>query len=568
LNEPCFFVTGAAGFVGRHLCQHLRAAGHRVRALVRHDRPDLTAIGVELFHGDLAEPDAWSAGLVGADYIVHCAANASFGNGPAHETVNVAGTRHLLEAVRRHGPALRRFVFVSTIGAVDRAPADACRAPLDEDAPLHPSSDYGRSKARAEQLVRESGLPFAIVRPALVVGGDMRPDSHFAVFTRAAVRRAPLARFAWPGRFSVVHVDDLTVALKLCAVHPAAAGRTFFCAGSPLGLREAFALAEPAGARLPLDWASALARALPRAVPFRLKALLLPALTASDAALQHLGWVPRHTAASALADVITRERARLDPHRDPGGQTVITGAASGLGRAFVERLAPHRRHLLLVDRDPAGLDLLRTRYPQCRVAVVDLADDRAVAQLVDGADWRAHPVSELFACAGFGLRGPVLGADAAAHARLFQVNLLARLALAHAALPGMVRAGFGRVVFISSSSAFQPLPFLATYAASNAALLSMSEAWAAELTGTGVRLLVACPGGMQTNFQRSAGVKTLPSERLMAPEEVADRLVRALPPRPTTVIISTRSLAMSLLARVLPRAATVALWKNLMSRLR
>lgn len=130
------------------------------------------------------------------------------------------------------------------------------------------------------------------------------------------------------------------------------------------------------------------------------------------------------------------------------------------------------------------------------------------------------------------------------------------------------RAGFGRVVFISSSSAFQPLPFLATYAASNAALLSMSEAWAAELTGTGVRLLVACPGGMQTNFQRSAGVKTLPSERLMAPEEVADRLVRALPPGPTTVIISTRSLAMSLLARVLPRAATVALWKNLMSRLR
>ena len=115
---------------------------------------------------------------------------------------------------------MRRFVFVSTIGAVDRAPADAGTAPLDEDAPLHPSSDYGRSKGRAEQLVRESGLPFAIVRPALVVGGDMRPDSHFAVFTRAAVRRAPLARFAWPGRFSGVHVDDLPAALELCTPRP------------------------------------------------------------------------------------------------------------------------------------------------------------------------------------------------------------------------------------------------------------------------------------------------------------------------------------------------------------
>lgn len=251
MNEPCFFVTGAAGFVGHHLYHRLRTAGHRVRALVRHDcrdRPELTAMGVEIFRGDLAEPAAWSAGLVGTDYVVHCAANASFGNGPAHATVNVDGTRHLLEAVRRHCPAVRRFVFVSTIGAVDRAPADACTAPLDEDAPLHPSSDYGRSKGRAEQLVRESGLPFAIVRPALVVGGDMRPDSHFAVFTRAAVRRAPLARFAWPGSFSVVHVGDLTAALELCAVHPAAAARTFFCAGPPLALGERRAHAQPAAA--------------------------------------------------------------------------------------------------------------------------------------------------------------------------------------------------------------------------------------------------------------------------------------------------------------------------------
>jgi hypothetical protein len=568
MSESCYFVTGAAGFVGRHLCQRLRASGHRVRGLVRRESPELAEIGVEILRGDLAGPGTWRDGLPGVDCVVHCAANASFDNESTHELVNVEGTRRLLEAVQQRGTALRRFVFVSTIGAVDRAAADACEVPLDEDAPLHPSSDYGRSKARAEQLVRESGLPFSIIRPAMVVGGDMRIDSHFAVFARAALRREVLARFAWPGSFSVVQVDDLVAAIEICAIHPDAAGRTFFCAGSPIALRDSFELARPNAVRLPMGWAAAIARACPWAVPFRLKALLLPALTASDAALRSLGWQPRHSAPTALEDVIARERARLNPDLDPGGQTVITGAASGLGEAFVERLAGHRRNVLLVDRDAAGLERVKARHPHCRIAVADLADEREVAELVRSADWRAHQVSEIFACAGFGIRGPVLNADAEAHARLFKVNLFARLTLAHAALPGMVRARFGRIVFVSSSAAFQPLPCLATYAASNAALLSMGEAWAAELAGTGVQLLVACPGGMQTNFQRTAGVKTLPSERLMAPDLVAARIVRALAQRRTTVIISARAAAMSLLARVLPRATSVALWKKLMARLR
>jgi hypothetical protein len=568
MSEIVFFVTGAAGFVGRHLCQRLRASGHRVRGLVRRESPELAGLGVEVFRGDLATPEAWREGLVGADIVIHCAANASFGNGPTHEIVTVEGTRRLIEAVRQNCTALRRFVFVSTIGAVDRGPGDPCAMPLNEASPFHPTSDYGRAKARAEQLVRSSGLPFCIIRPAMVVGADMRVDSHFAVFARAALRCAALARFAWPGSFSLVHVDDLTAALELCATHADAADRTFFCAGSPLALRASFEFARPNAVRLPMGWAAALARACPWAVPFQLKALLLPALTASDAALRGLGWQPRFSAAAALTDVVARERAQLDPDLDPGGQTVITGAASGLGRAFVQHFARGRRNVLLIDRDAAGLELLRAEHPHCRIAITDLADDRAVAELVRSADWRAYPVSEIFACAGFGIRGPLQNADAEAHARLFKVNVLARLTLAHAALPGMTRAGFGRIVFISSSSAFQPLPYLATYAASNAALLSMSEAWATELSGTGVRLLVACPGGMQTNFQRSAGVKTLTAERLMTPEFVAERIVRALPQKRTTVIISSRAVAMSLVARVLPRATSVALWKKLMERLR
>jgi hypothetical protein len=568
MNGSCYFVTGAGGFVGRHLCRRLRAAGHRVRGLVRRPDAGLAALGVETVIGDIATPGAWQEAVAGADYVVHCAANAAFDAKPAAAAVNVTGTNHLLDAARKSGPALRRFVLVSTIGAVDRVPGDRCTAPLDERSPAAPTSAYGRSKLEAEQLVQASGLPYSIVRPAMVVGADMRCDSHFAVFLRSALRGALSARFAWPGRLSVVQVDDLAAALELCATHPDAAGRAFFCAGEPLAVRAAFELARPDAFRLPVGWVAALGRAAPALFPFRLKVMLLPALTASDAPLRALGWTPQSAPAAALGDVLAREHARVDPERDPGGQTVITGAASGLGRALLGRLGPKRRNLLLIDRDPAGLETARQAFPHARIAVVDLADERAITELVRGETWGSPPVSEIYACAGIGFRGAMLDVPAESHARLFKVNVLARLHLTHAALPGMIRQGFGRIIFISSSSAFQALPYMASYAASNAAVLLMGEAWAAELAGTGVQTLQVCPGGMQTNFQRAAGVQVIESEKLMTPEEVAARIMQALARTRVTIIVSIRAIGMSLVARLLPRAVSVALWKKLMELLR
>ncbi len=568
MSESLYFVTGAAGFVGRHLCARLRAGGHRVRGLVRRGDSGLEALGVEVIRGDLSAPGAWQDAVAGADYVVHCAAQAAFDAGPADAAFNVEGTRQLLTAVQKAGRPPRRFVFVSTIGAVDRAPDDRCTAPLDGQSPPAPASAYGRSKLQAEQLVHAAGVPCCIVRPAMVVGGDMRRGSHFAVFIRRALRRSLLARFAWPGAFSVVHVDDLAAALELCATHPEAVGGTYFCAGSPLAVHEAFDLARPRAFRLPVAWLAPLARALPRLFPFRLKALLLPALTASDAPLRALGWNPQQAPAAALRDVIIRERARLDPELDPGGQTVITGAASGLGRALLARLGPRRRHLLLLDCDQAGLERAQREFPHARIAVLDLADAKALAQLTRGGLWAAPPVSEIYACAGIGFRGAMLDIPVESHVRLFNVNVLARLQLAHAALPGMIRAGFGRIIFISSSSAFQALPYMAGYAASNAAVLLLGEAWAAELAGTGVQTLQVCPGGMRTNFHRDAGVRVIASEKLMAPEEVAARIMQALARTRVTIIVSIRAIGMSLVARVLPRAVSVALWKKLMDLLR
>lgn len=565
-----WFVTGAGGFVGREVCRQLRARGTAVRALLRRPDPELSALGVEIVTGDLAAPAGWQTALAGVTVVIHCAARADFNGarGESYETANVVGTAALLAAVRANAPTLRRFVFVSTIGAVDRAAGDGCLRPLDAGSRPCPSSEYGRSKRRAEALVRDSGLPFAIVRPALVVGAGMRPDSHFAVFVRAALRHGPLAWAAWPGSFSVVHVADVAAALVIAAEAPAAAGATLFCAGEPISLAQAFAQAEPGRPRLDLGWAAAALHAAPVLFPFRLKAMLGAALTADDRPLRDLGWTPRHPAASALAEVIARERARLDPETDPGGQTVITGAASGLGRAVAERLAPQRAQVLLVDRDAAGLADLQARHPHCRTAVCDLGDETAVQALLGGTAWTEHPVRELYLCAGLGVRGAVLDHTVERQTAVFKVNVLARLALSHAAAGAMRRERFGRIVWISSSSAFQPLPHLAGYAAANAALLALGEAWGEEVRRDGIHFLTVCPGGMRTNFQASAGVRVLPDERLLEPADVADAIVAALRRGRRMAVISPRAHAMALLARVLPRACSLALWTRLMQRLR
>ena len=127
---------------------------------------------------------------------------------------------------------------------------------------------------------------------------------------------------------------------------------------------------------------------------------------------------------------------------------------------------------------------------------------------------------------------------------------------------------FGRIVLIASSSAFQPLPFMSVYAASNAALHFFGQGVSYEMAHHGVHVMTMCPGGMETNFQRTANVKRNPKERLMAPDMVAAVMMRGLAHRETTLIVSGRAYAMAWLARLLPRDLALRLWGHLMTSLR
>lgn len=231
-------VTGANGFVGAHLCRHLRAAGLRVRGAVRvaaraswpaGDEPDEV---VEV--SEIGPETDWSRALDGVDAVIHAAARAHVMDERAEDPlreyrrVNVEGTARLAEQAAAAG--VRRLVYVSSVKVNGETTApDAAFREEDLPAPLDP---YGISKWEAEQaLWRTGGVQAVVVRPPLVYGPGVR--ANFLRMLRAVERGVPLPLGSVRNRRSLVYVGNLVDALFACVLDGRAVGETFLVSDGP-----------------------------------------------------------------------------------------------------------------------------------------------------------------------------------------------------------------------------------------------------------------------------------------------------------------------------------------------
>ena len=189
---------------------------------------------------------------------------------------------------------------------------------------------------------------------------------------------------------------------------------------------------------------------------------------------------------------------------------LITGASSGLGEGFARRLADRGHELVLVARRVDRLERLADELrPRSGTTVEVLGADletaagrnKVVARLARGGPWL------LVNNAGFGTRGLFADQDSKREDAEVLVNALAVRQLMRAALPGCIAARTGGVLNVASSAAFQPIPHMATYAATKAFVLHLTEAVATELRGTGARAMALCPGPTRTEFGDVAGVE-------------------------------------------------------------
>jgi uncharacterized protein YbjT (DUF2867 family) len=185
-------VTGAAGFVGTHVCRQLTRQGSRVRGLVRSPAKAaerLAQLPVDLHVGDVRDDMALRRALQGCDAVVHLAAIAIERPGQTYDDVNTRGTHRVLDAM--HAAGVRRLVHMSQNFAESTSPYR-----------------FLRSKGRAEDAVRASGTDWTVLRPSVIFG---REDEFVNVLARL-VRLSPLV-YPLPGsgkaRFQPVAVDDV-----------------------------------------------------------------------------------------------------------------------------------------------------------------------------------------------------------------------------------------------------------------------------------------------------------------------------------------------------------------------
>jgi dihydroflavonol-4-reductase len=340
------FVTGATGFLGRHLVQELLDHGHAVVALVRKATSDLPP-PVEQKHGDVTDRTSIDAAIGGCDAGIHCAGRVSRKPEDAEELhrVHVEGTKNVLDACIAHG--IRRVVVASTSGTIAVGDDPDRIYTEEDDAPIGLLNrwPYYRAKLFAEKAALErhgDALEVVVVNPTLLLGpGDLNGSStdDVRLFLERKIPAIP------PGGLSYVDVRDAASGLRL-ALERGAGGRRYLLGACNLTIKEFFGrLERVSGVRapvIPMPRAPELARTgaqLLRDVAARLgvegfvsavdpisldMASFYWYLDATRAE-EELGWTPRDPM-ETLADTVKDLEARGVVWPDPAGASSVASS--------------------------------------------------------------------------------------------------------------------------------------------------------------------------------------------------------------------------------------------------
>ena len=293
-------LTGATGFIGRHLLADLTARGYRVRVLLR--RPvEVPPGAASAVVGDLTRPINMAAALSDVDAVVHSAGLAHAMSGAPEDdyrTLNTEATARLAQAAER--AKVRRFVFLSSIRAQTGATAPGLVTDADEPRPTDP---YGRSKREAERALAATGLDWAALRPVLVYGEGAK--GNLEALLRLARSPYPLPLGGLRAKRSLISLESLSAAVDTLLRAPEPLRAPFIAADpDPLTLPEMIAaLREGLGRRpgllpVPEPLIGLACRLTGRAEMFERVA---GGLVARSDGLARLGWRPALPTREGLA---------------------------------------------------------------------------------------------------------------------------------------------------------------------------------------------------------------------------------------------------------------------------
>jgi short-subunit dehydrogenase len=234
---------------------------------------------------------------------------------------------------------------------------------------------------------------------------------------------------------------------------------------------------------------------------------------------------------------------------DNKGTALITGASTGIGAIYADRLAQRGYDLILVARNRERLHEVAKKVTDktgraVEVVTADLNKPADVAQ-VEALLRKDAGITMLVNNAGVGASAPLLDSDIVQMADLITLNVGALTRLVYAAVPGFVKRGKGTIVNIASIVAIAPELLNGVYGASKAFVLTLSRSLQHELSGKGVRVQAVLPGAIATEFWDIAGmpIKNLPPEMVMTTENLVDAALAGLDLGETVTIPSLPDVA-------------------------
>lgn len=238
--------------------------------------------------------------------------------------------------------------------------------------------------------------------------------------------------------------------------------------------------------------------------------------------------------------------------------TLITGASSGIGEAFARKLAARGHNLLLVSRSEEKLVTLcnevgRSQKIRAQYVAIDLSERDAPRRLFEEARKREHEIDLLINNAGFGSMGDFAKLDLDRELNMVDLNIRSLVELTHRFLQPMREKKSGAIMNVASTAGFQPVPFMANYAATKAFVLCFSEALWEENRTYGIKVMALCPGVTETNFFEAGRMQRPPARPSQTPEEVVDVGLRALARGKSSVISGWTNRLLVETERVVPR---------------
>jgi short-subunit dehydrogenase len=264
------------------------------------------------------------------------------------------------------------------------------------------------------------------------------------------------------------------------------------------------------------------------------------------------------------------------PRPSASSTALVTGASAGIGAAIARELASRGHGVTLVARREERLrdlasELSANHAVRTEVLAADLGDPEARDGLVTSIEGLGLDVEIVINNAGFGDAKPLVEADRERLIEMVRLNCESLLDLQQRYLPAMVERGRGAVLNLASTAAFQPLPNNATYAATKAFVLHLSEAAHAELSGSEVSVCALCPGPVRTEFMQAAeGLETaeeqLPDVFWMSADAVAKQAIDGLDKGKRVVIPGLMNRAGAITGQHAPRALFLPAAKRLWGR--